>query len=1005
MSKRLTESNISECQAKFNLSYHISYAHVCQQLVGFEGKDVLEVGGSLPTEFVIDYLNVKSWSAIETPDYETALKEVGGLTHKGTVIRDINDYSSLGFKNRELSQYNLFLENIENLPPAYYGKYDLIFLIAAFEHIQKFPQALERMFLALKPGGQLFSMFSPIWSAPDGHHLPNITDQEGNSFNFGNSPIPPWGHLLMRPTDLAQYLYQVTDKETAYLIVYYVYNSPHINRFFTEDYVDFINQSSFTVKKLDLTFPATIDQETQLTLEKLHPGRKNFQNNGILAILEKNLEKDSKVRKSVISVNSQKESAKEASSPKKFQLKTPICLIIFKRPDTTEKVFEAIRQAKPPKLLVIADGPRTNRPGEAEKCAAARAIINRVDWDCEVLTNYSDTNLGCRHRVSSGLDWVFDLVEEAIILEDDCLPHPTFFQFCEELLERYRHDEQVMVIAGNNFQFGRNRTEYSYYFSRYSHCWGWATWRRAWQHYDNEMKLWPQARYGNLLAEILQNSQAASYWSINFQGVYEGFNSWAYPWKFACWIHNGLTILPNINLVSNIGFDQEATHTTVINTFANMPTEAISFPLQHPPVVIRNTQADDFTEKIMFSGTWSKPVQMATVDLVIHQALAQLNANNNTEALSLLEKAIATNPDVLALNYGKAIALARLGHTDEAVDCLDNLLAVMPANRKAQLLRDEIKLLSVPELMKQATQALEANKNDFAFNLLLNAKSFKQPTLGLDYLRATCFLRLNQQPDALQSLYEELRYFPDHAEAKNLLNQILTQYPQIVSGKIEDAEFQELLAVIRPYTMLSEARLYSLFSLAKRICVENIPGNFVECGVAGGGSTALMAAVIKRYTTQPRLLYAFDSFEGMPVPTEQDKCDGIPANATGWGTGTCAAPEASVRELCSELGVSNIVKTVKGYFEDTLPKMRNLVGMIALLHMDSDWYESTKTILHNLYDQVVKDGFIQVDDYGHWDGCHQALHEFEALRQIKFDLKPVDYSGVWFSTPNKFPES
>jgi hypothetical protein len=166
-----------------------------------------------------------------------------------------------------------------------------------------------------------------------------------------------------------------------------------------------------------------------------------------------------------------------------------------------------------------------------------------------------------------------------------------------------------------------------------------------------------------------------------------------------------------------------------------------------------------------------------------------------------------------------------------------------------------------------------------------------------------------------------------------------------------------------------------------------------------------MAAVIKRYTTQPRLLYAFDSFEGMPVPTEHDKCNGIPANATGWGTGTCAAPEASVREICLKIGVSNIVETVKGYFQDTLPKMRNLVGMIALLHMDSDWYESTKTILHNLYDQVVNDGFIQVDDYGDWDGCRQALHEFESLRQIEFNLTPVDYTGVWFSTPNKFPES
>jgi predicted O-methyltransferase YrrM len=141
----------------------------------------------------------------------------------------------------------------------------------------------------------------------------------------------------------------------------------------------------------------------------------------------------------------------------------------------------------------------------------------------------------------------------------------------------------------------------------------------------------------------------------------------------------------------------------------------------------------------------------------------------------------------------------------------------------------------------------------------------------------------------------------------------------------------------------------------------------------------------------------------MPVPTEQDKCNGIPANATGWGTGTCAAPEASVYEICSQLGVLDIVRTVKGDFRDTLPKLRNTVGMIALLHMDGDWYESTKAILHNLYDRVVNEGFIQVDDYGYWEGCRQAVHEFEALRQIEFDINPIDGTGVWFSCPNQFP--
>ena len=146
-----------------------------------------------------------------------------------------------------------------------------------------------------------------------------------------------------------------------------------------------------------------------------------------------------------------------------FQLKTPVAFIIFNRPDTTERVFAEIVKAKPPKLLVVGDGPRANREGDAAKVAAARAITKRVDWPCEVLTNFSEVNLGCKVRVSSGLDWVFEQVPEAIILEDDCLPHQTFFRFCEELLERYRDDQRIGMISGDNFQFGHTINDDSYF--------------------------------------------------------------------------------------------------------------------------------------------------------------------------------------------------------------------------------------------------------------------------------------------------------------------------------------------------------------------------------------------------------------------------------------------------------------------------------------------------------------------------------------------------------------
>ncbi|BAZ53539.1 methyltransferase FkbM [Nostoc sp. NIES-4103] len=283
------------------------------------------------------------------------------------------------------------------------------------------------------------------------------------------------------------------------------------------------------------------------------------------------------------------------------QLKTPVVFIIFKRPNTTEKVFEAIRKAKPPKLLVIGDGPRTDRPGEAEKCEATREIIQRVDWNCEVLTNYSEVNLGCNKRVSSGLDWVFEQVEEAIILEDDCLPHPTFFPFCEELLEKYRNDSRVISISGQNVQLGRKRTKYSYYFSRYNHCWGWATWRRAWQHYDIHMKLWAEVKDSGYLKDILKDPGAVKFWTNYFQKTYENrLDSWAVRWTFASWVQNGISILSNTNLISNIGFGLEATHTLTENPFANLPVEAVDFPLNHPPFMIRDDVADHFTQNTLY---------------------------------------------------------------------------------------------------------------------------------------------------------------------------------------------------------------------------------------------------------------------------------------------------------------------------------------------------------------------------------------------------------------------
>lgn len=285
-----------------------------------------------------------------------------------------------------------------------------------------------------------------------------------------------------------------------------------------------------------------------------------------------------------------------------FQLKTPVAFIIFNRPDTTERVFAEIARAKPPKLLVVGDGARGNRAGEAEKVAATRAIIKRVDWDCEVLTNFSEDNLGCKRRVSSGIDWIFEQVEEAIILEDDCLPDPSFFRFCEEMLERYRDDKRIGVISGDNFQFGQRRNGDSYYFSKYVHIWGWATWRDRWvDTYDVALAKWPRIRDESWLADMLGSEREAVYWQKILDRVHRGeIDTWDYQWVFANWLDSRMTVLPAVNMISNIGFDANATHTTGVSDLADLPRNALSFPLTHPLGVIRNSQADRRSERTCF---------------------------------------------------------------------------------------------------------------------------------------------------------------------------------------------------------------------------------------------------------------------------------------------------------------------------------------------------------------------------------------------------------------------
>jgi hypothetical protein len=307
-----------------------------------------------------------------------------------------------------------------------------------------------------------------------------------------------------------------------------------------------------------------------------------------------------------------------------FALKTPVAFIIFNRPDTTERVFAEIAKARPQKLLVISDGARANRPGEAERVAAVRSIIKRVNWPCEVLCNFSDINLGCKLRVSSGLDWVFEQVSEAIILEDDCLPDPSFFRFCEELLEKYREDKRVGMISGDNFQFGRLYNEDSYYFSRYIHIWGWATWKDRWVNdYDVDMADWPLVRDTGVLTKILENKREATFWKSIFNKVYLGkIDTWDYQWAYTNWTRNRYGILPAVNLISNIGFGADATHTQRTSHLANLPTKSISFPLSHPKNIIKNEVADSFTRNSWFI----RPLWLKILDRIRSLAICSIQS-------------------------------------------------------------------------------------------------------------------------------------------------------------------------------------------------------------------------------------------------------------------------------------------------------------------------------------------------------------------------------------------
>lgn len=277
-----TPDEIKIIQKKYGLSYQINYAFHCEDIIGFADKDVMEIGGALPSEFVFNTLNAKTWTSITQSDSavnSTSASRVELNQDKILIQKD--------FTEPKKNHYTYFQNSINALPESHFKQYDLIFSIATIEHILKLPLALEKMYNALRPNGKLFAIFSPVWSAYNGHHITATVDKAGNEITMNNGFIPPWGHLVMGPSSMYAYLLTKTDNETAAEITYQIYNAPTINRFFSEDYLNFIKETNFTIEKFDTLFNQTVPPYTQKKLEELNPGKKSFGNNGLLIVLNK----------------------------------------------------------------------------------------------------------------------------------------------------------------------------------------------------------------------------------------------------------------------------------------------------------------------------------------------------------------------------------------------------------------------------------------------------------------------------------------------------------------------------------------------------------------------------------------------------------------------------------------------------------------------------------------------------------------------------------------------
>ena len=294
----------------------------------------------------------------------------------------------------------------------------------------------------------------------------------------------------------------------------------------------------------------------------------------------------------------------------KYKIDLPVLLIFFTRDDTFAKVFEEVRKAKPSKLFLACDGPRANRTDDLEKIEKCKKIASNIDWECEVYTNFSETNLGCGVRPQSAISWALSIVDRIVILEDDCIPDPSFFEYMSELLEKYKNDERVGMISGLNHLKSWNCGNYDYCFTKNGAIWGWGTWRRVWEKYDYALSIFKDEYTKKLLRNVFRNKNASKCrmktWdsTINKLSQGENISYWDVQFGFLKHVNSYLAIVPKHNLICNIGVGHDSTHAIGLSEkkwkkgkLHFIPTESISVPLRHPPYVLQDVEYDGIVDK------------------------------------------------------------------------------------------------------------------------------------------------------------------------------------------------------------------------------------------------------------------------------------------------------------------------------------------------------------------------------------------------------------------------